>query len=102
MLSRRNLIVGGIAGYAWGAPTPDAAGLGPGRYFDLPARAAAAVHCLTSLLDERQNQLPYFDVKYDARPPVAVHIRWDYGDGVGRYVDALRLSRIMSGSGENL
>lgn len=73
----------------------------PGEYFDLTGRGAAAIHCLTSLLDERQQHLPYFDVKYDARPPVAVHIRWDYGDGVGRYVDALHLARIMSGSGVN-
>jgi hypothetical protein len=88
-------------GVLGGLPAPAQSPLSPHHYFNLPLRAAAAIHCLTNLVDERQKELPYFDVKYDARPVTAVHIRWDYGDGVGRYVDALCLARIMSRSEEN-
>ena len=52
------------------------------------------------MLDERQDYLPYFNVHYSAHPPVAAHIRWDYGDCVGRYVEALKLARIMSGNSQ--
>ena len=72
--------------------------LEPAQQFDLPHRAGLAIHCLTGLLDERQDYLPYFNVHYSADPPVATHNRWDYGDCVGRYVEALKLARIMSGN----
>ena len=71
--------------------------LEPAQQFDLPHRAGLAINCLTRLLDERQDYLPYFNVFYGAHPPVATHIRWDYGDCVGRNIDALKLTRIMSG-----
>ena len=71
--------------------------LEPGHQCDLAHRAGLAIHCLTRFLDERQDYLPYFNVHYSAHPPVATHIRWDYGDCVGRYVEALKLARIMSG-----
>ena len=71
--------------------------LTPAQQFDLPHRAGLAINCLTRLLDERQDYLPYFVLFYGAHPPVAAHIRWDYGDCVGRYVEALKLARIMSG-----
>jgi hypothetical protein len=77
-------------------------GIEPARYFDLPYRAGLAINCLTRLLDESQDYLPYFDARYDAKPPVAIHIRWDYGDAVGRYTDAIKLARIMSGNTDNL
>ena len=76
--------------------------LEPAQQLDLPHRAGLAIHCLTSLLDERQDYLPYFDVHYNARPPVANHIRWDYGDQTGRAIDALRLARIMNGQTQGL
>jgi len=77
-------------------------GTDPARYFDLPYRAGLAINCLTRMLDERQDYLPYFDAKYSTKPPVAVHIAWDYGDAVGRYTDALKMARIMSGNTDNL
>ena len=72
-------------------------GIQPSRYFDLAHRADLAIHAMTNLLDKQQDYLPYFDVHFHAQPPVAVHNRWDYGDCIGRYIDALRLARIMSG-----
>ena len=40
-------------------------------------------------------------VHYSAQPPVAVHIRWNYGDQHRtRSIDALKLARIMSGETE--
>ena len=74
--------------------------LEPSQQFDLPHRASLAIHCLTSFLDERQDHLPYFTVFYGAQPPLALHIRWDYGDCIGRYIEALKLARLMSGDAE--
>lgn len=67
-------------------------------YFDLQERANLALNCLTGLLDKRRGHLPFFDLLYWTKPPVAVHIRWDYGDCTGRYVEALALMRTMSDS----
>ena len=74
--------------------------LTPAQQFDLPHRAGLAINCLTRLTDERQDYLPYFDVHYSAQPPVAVHIRWDYGDQLARSIEALKMARIMSGETE--
>ena len=74
----------------------------PSQQFDLPHRAGLAINCLTRFLDERQDYLPHFNVFYGAHPPVATHIRWDYGDCVGRYIEALKLTHIMSGQTQGL
>ncbi len=76
--------------------------LTPSQQFDLPHRAGLAINCLTRFLDERQDYLPHFNVFYGAHPPVATHIRWDYGDCVGRYIEALKLTHIMSGQTQGL
>src|SRR5580704_5889321 len=108
--SRRSfmkLALSGAAGAAFGARGMSADSIAghsaimPEQYFDLPHRARLALHPLTNLLDAGQGYLPYFDANYAAKPPVAIHIRWDYGDCLGRYTDAIRLARIMSGSKEN-
>ena len=71
------------------------------QYFDLPSRARLALNPLTHLLDPDQADLPYFDTNYSVQPPAAIHIRWDYGDCLGRYLDAIKLGRIMSNSQED-
>ena len=108
--SRREFVKGALmAGTAASLPRPKihatpsstpGAGrfqLEPTQQFDLAHRAGLAINCLTGLLDERQDNLPFFDVHYSAQPPLAVHIRWGYGDLVGRFIDALKLARIMTG-----
>lgn len=70
-------------------------------YFDLQYRAGLTINCLTRMVDQEQDCLPYFDIIYHAKPPLAQHIRWDYGDCTGRYVDALSLMRAMTGSNYN-
>ncbi len=42
--------------------------------------------------------IPYFWTFLRANPPYFKHDPWDYGDGVGRRVDALIYCRIMTGS----
>jgi hypothetical protein len=114
MQSRREfmneaLVLGAVAGAASraSAASPSSSTrkrdrflLEPSQQFDLPHRASLAIHCLTSFLDERQDHLPYFTVFYGAQPPLALHIRWDYGDCIGRYIEALKLARLMSGDAE--
>ena len=68
------------------------------QYFDLPYRARLALNPLTHLLDPEQADLPYFDTNYSVKPPAGIHIRWDYGDCVGRYIDAITLTRMMGAS----
>jgi hypothetical protein len=75
---------------------------GEGKTLDLAARAALAVHALVSLRDESLGGLLYFDVHYDREPAVAVHAPWDYGDGTGRYLDALVLAHVLTSLPEAL
>ena len=42
-----------------------------------------------------------FDIHYHAKPPLAQHIRWDYGDQTGRVVDVLSLIRLMTNNKYN-
>jgi hypothetical protein len=67
--------------------------------FDLQARAAAAIHGLTALLDPDLDGLMYFLGDWRSRPPTADHCLWDCGDGSGRHVDALTLARAMLPAG---
>ena len=46
--------------------------------------------------------LPYFDVHYVRKPAVAIHAPWDYGDGTGRYLDALVLAYVLTSRPEAL
>lgn len=65
---------------------------------ELSCRAALAVNCLTSLRDENADRPPYFSLDFHRQPATALRAIWDYGDGLGRYVDALARARAMSGS----
>lgn len=67
--------------------------------FDLQARAELAARSLTALSDSRQRGLMYFLGEWRAKPPIAFHGLWDYGDGSGRQIDALTLVRAMLPAG---
>ena len=69
---------------------------------NLAERAALAINAMASLRDERLAGLMYFTARYDEDPPTAYHDPWDYGDGTGRYVDALVLAHVMTGSEQAL
>lgn len=68
---------------------------------DLVSRAALGIRCLTSMIDEANDGLPWFSLRYHKKPAEAMHYPWGYGDGLGRYSDALPLARIMTGSDLN-
>jgi hypothetical protein len=72
-------------------PTPS----GAVHPYDLQARAALATYGLTGLLDPDRDGLQYFVADWRARPPRADHTLWDFGDGSGRHLDALTLTRTM-------
>ena len=67
-------------------------------YFDLQYRAYRAISALTREQDPRVGNLTPFTTQWTVDPPCAVHNVYDYGDGVGRILDALNLIRIMTGS----
>lgn len=71
------------------------------RVFDLENRAQLAINSLTRLLDPERNYQPYFIARYDEEPVTACHRIYDYADATGRFVDALGLARLMSGSDDN-
>lgn len=75
---------------------------GEGGIPDLAERAALATQALVSLRDEALGGLPYFDVHYVRKPAVAIHAPWDYGDGTGRYLDALVLAYVLTSRPEAL
>jgi hypothetical protein len=56
---------------------------------------------MTQSLDPKLNYQPYFLVVY-GDPPEMRHHFWDFGDGSGRFVDALALARLMTGNQRNL
>ena len=70
--------------------------------FDLQNRAELAMRALVSLVDSDRAGLMYFLADWRAHPPRADHGLWDYGDGSGRYIDALTLARRMLRPGSPL
>ena len=68
---------------------------------NLQQRAELAINAMTQTLDPKLNYQPYFIIAYDD-PPKMMHHFWDFGDGSGRFVDALALARLMTGNRKNL
>ncbi len=58
----------------------------------------ASADFLTRMMDQRRDGLPYFRVRLDEKPPVAEHEGPDWGDMTGRFVEALMMARLMTGS----
>ena len=69
---------------------------------DLGFHARLALNHLTRNVDEKKDYLPYFRTILLSDPPEARHENWDCGDLTGRYVDAIILSRQMTGDQRNL
>jgi hypothetical protein len=66
---------------------------------DLQERAAHAVHCLTGTTDPEADYEIYWWVTFDSNPPYMKHHE---GDVVwAKFMEALPLLRLVSGSGEN-
>jgi hypothetical protein len=64
---------------------------------NLQDRVTLALDCLTRVLDNKQNNRMYFWAQWDYDPPLLSHAKWDFGDGTGRFVDAVTLARLMTG-----
>jgi len=78
-------------GQRYDASTPDT--------LDLQERAALAVHCLTGTTDPDADYEIYWWVTFDSNPPYMKHHE---GDVVwAKFMEALPLLRLMSGSEEN-
>ena len=61
------------------------------KTLNLQWHAEQGINNLTRNLDERENYIPYFWTMYHLDPPEARHGAkwWDFGDQVGRYLEAL-------------
>lgn len=66
--------------------------------YDLIARARLAQEACVSLLNPELFGQPYSYFELHTSPPVAMHTPWDYGDTPGHLLEALTLSRIMTGT----
>jgi len=77
----------------------DAAGAGerPATHFWQEA-ALLAMAALPHRVDEHRDGQPYFWISLTSHPPCLQHQSWDYCDMSGRWVDALALGRLMTGS----
>lgn len=67
------------------------------RTLTLEHLAPATAEFLTRMMDDRKGGLPYFTVRLDAAPPVAVHEWPDWGDMTARFAEALMMARLMTG-----
>ena len=65
---------------------------------ELPDRAELAIHHMTTNVDHRLKNTPYFYLHMNGEPPGCFHEPWDWGDVTGRYLDALVSLRQITGS----
>jgi len=66
----------------------------------LPDRARLAINCLLGCLNPDKDHLPYCLTDLTGSPPRMAHTQFDYSDHTARVIDALLLSRAMTGSNE--
>jgi hypothetical protein len=66
--------------------------------FDLPLRAAVALHGCTALTDPLRDGQPFSYAEFHTDPPIALHSPWDYSDSAGRLIEAVIYASIMEGS----
>ncbi|WP_308638017.1 hypothetical protein [Paenibacillus silvisoli] len=59
-----------------------------GKALDYKELAALAIHHYTEMLDPDYHHLPYFFAKIGSDESFAWHSEWDFGDAVGRFLDA--------------
>ncbi len=65
---------------------------------DLHDRALLGLHFLTHSLDEGYGYLPNILMRFDKEYPLARHDFADFGDLTSRYMEAIYLTRVMTGS----
>jgi DUF1680 family protein len=65
---------------------------------ELTDRAELAIRHMTTNVDHKLSNTPYFYLHMAGAPPGCSHEPWDWGDVAGRYVDALVSLRQMTGS----
>src|SRR5262249_34854795 len=68
---------------------------------DLADRARLGINGLLGSLDPRANYDPYFLIFFMADPPYMVHYSTQYSGVLPKYVEALPLLRLVSGSDQH-
>ena len=68
---------------------------------DLQQRARLAIHALTEATDPLADHEPYYVAHFRTNPPVMVHSSW-HGATQAKFMEAVPLMRIVSGSDQNL
>ena len=68
---------------------------------DIQERARLAVHCMTEATDPSADYEPYYVVHLRTNPPLMVHSSW-HGATLPKFMEAVPLMRIVSGSDQNL
>lgn len=65
---------------------------------ELADHAELAIHHITTNVDRKLHNTPYFYLHMNGDPPACVHEPWDWGDVTGRYIDALVSLRQITGT----
>ncbi len=68
---------------------------------DVQERARLAIHCMTEATDPLADYEPYWSVYFRTNPPLMVHSSW-HGSTLPKFMEAVPLMRIMSGSDQNM
>ncbi|MDE2127138.1 MAG: hypothetical protein KGJ62_11150 [Armatimonadetes bacterium] len=66
--------------------------------YDLHARAEFCIRACSGLTDSAQRRLPYSYAEFHTDPPIALHAPWDHADTAGRLLEALTLTRAITGA----
>ncbi len=68
---------------------------------DVQERARLAIQCMTEATDPLADYEPYWSVYFRTNPPLMVHSSW-HGSTLPKFMEAVPLMRIMSGSDQNM
>ena len=68
---------------------------------DLEERARLVIHAMTETTDPMADHEPYYTVHFRTNPPLMVHCSWQ-GATLPKFMEAVSLMRIVSGSDQNL
>ena len=69
--------------------------------YDLQHRARLVIHAMTETTDPQADYEPYYMVFFRTNPPVMVHCSW-HAATFAKYLEAVTLMRLVSGSDQNL
>jgi hypothetical protein len=68
---------------------------------DMEERTRLAIHAMTEATDPLADREPYYLVYFRTNPPLMVHCSW-HGSALPKFMEAVALMRIVSGSDQNL